>query len=204
MVIKHGGATPRIHPSSYVAPAACLCGDVEIGAHCRIMHGATLIAEGGRIRVGEQTVVLENAVLRSTARFDLNIAGRTLIGPHAHLAGCEIQKGVFVATGASIFHGAVLEEGAEVRIRGVVHLRTRLPKNTTVPIGWVAVGEPVRILPPQEHDSIWGVQRELDFPGSVYGIDRDSSPDVVGDIVEYMIRCLSGHFKDEVIGEKDQ
>ncbi len=199
MEIKHGNATPKLHPTSYVAPTACLCGDVEIGAHCRIMHGASLIAEGGRIRIGERTVVLENAVLRSTARFDLNIAGQALIGPQTHLVGCEIRQGVFVGTGASIFHGAVLEEGSEVRIRGVVHLRTRLPEKATVPIGWVAVGDPVRILPPQEHDSIWAVQRELDFPGTVYGIDRDASKDVIGDIVGSMVDMLSAHFQDESV-----
>ena len=33
---------------------------------------------------------------------------------------------VFVATGASVFHGAVLVTGTEVRINGVVHLKARV------------------------------------------------------------------------------
>ncbi|MFJ2821893.1 hypothetical protein ACIO7M_12350 [Streptomyces toxytricini] len=52
------------------------------------------------------------------------------------------------------------------------HLRTVLPADSMVPIGWVAVGDPVRILPPEDHDGIWAVQKNLDFPGYVFGLDR--------------------------------
>jgi carbonic anhydrase/acetyltransferase-like protein (isoleucine patch superfamily) len=38
--------------------------------------------------------------------------------------------------------------------------------------GWVAVGTPARILPPDRHDDIWAVQEGLDFPGTVYGVPR--------------------------------
>ena len=47
-----------------------------------------------------------------------------------------------------------------------------LPPGSTVPIGWIAVGDPAQILPPDRHEDIWAIQRELDFPGTVYGIPR--------------------------------
>ena len=50
MLIEHDGAQPRVHPSAYVAPNAVLCGDVEIGADCRILFGAVLTAEDGPVR----------------------------------------------------------------------------------------------------------------------------------------------------------
>ena len=59
-----------------------------------------------------------------------------------------------------------------MRINGNVHLRTVLLADSMVPIGWVAVGDPVRILPPEDHDGIWAVQKNLDFPGYVFGLDR--------------------------------
>ena len=37
--------TPQIHPSAYVAPNATICGDVIIGAGCRILFGACIVAE---------------------------------------------------------------------------------------------------------------------------------------------------------------
>jgi len=44
-----------------------------------------------------------------------------------------------------------------------------------VPIGWVAVGDPAQILPPDRHREIWAIQEAFDFPGTVYGLPRDAS-----------------------------
>jgi hypothetical protein len=71
-----------------------------------------------------------------------------------------------------VFHGACIEVDAEVRINGVVHVNTRLVSGATVPIGWVAVGDPARAFPPDQHDQIWRIQKELEFPTTVYGVQR--------------------------------
>ncbi|MDM4721958.1 hypothetical protein QTQ03_21035 [Micromonospora sp. WMMA1363] len=72
-----------------------------------------------------------------------------------------LEEQVFMATGAAIFHGAHLGRGTEVRIHATIHLRTRLEPGATVPVGWVAVGDPARILPADKHDEIWAVQAPL-------------------------------------------
>ncbi len=43
-----------------------------------------------------------------------------------------------------------------------------------VPIGWIAAGDPAVILPPEQHDKIWETQRQPDFPGTVFGVARDT------------------------------
>ena len=50
-----------------------------------------------------------------------------------------------------------------------------LPAGTVIPIGWVAVGRPARLFPPDQHDAIWAMQEPLDFPGTVYGVPRGTS-----------------------------
>jgi carbonic anhydrase/acetyltransferase-like protein (isoleucine patch superfamily) len=172
MLIKHLGKTPQIHPEAYIAPNAVICGDVVVESDCRILFGAQVIAEGGSIELRQQCIVMENAVLRASDRHPLSIGSNCLIGPNAHVVGCRIEDEVFVATGVAIFHGAHLGKGCEVRVNSVVHLKTRLPDRTTVPIGWVAVGDPAEILPPDRHERIWEIQRPLNFPLTVYGIDR--------------------------------
>jgi carbonic anhydrase/acetyltransferase-like protein (isoleucine patch superfamily) len=57
----------------------------------------------------------------------------------------------------------------------VVQVNSRVPDGELVPIGWVAVGDPARVLPPDRHDQIWEVQSRLDFPGTVYGVRREAS-----------------------------
>jgi carbonic anhydrase/acetyltransferase-like protein (isoleucine patch superfamily) len=174
MLIEHRGSTPQVDPSAYVAPTAVLCGAVHIGPDVRILFGAVLTAEDGEIRVGARSVVMENALIRGRARHPSILGQDVLVGPHAHVNGVRVGDGCFLATGAALFPGAVVGDGAEVRVHGVVQVNTVLPPGATVPIGWVAVGDPARLYPPGQHEQIWAVQESLDFPGTVYGITRDT------------------------------
>jgi carbonic anhydrase/acetyltransferase-like protein (isoleucine patch superfamily) len=200
MLMRHCGKAPRVEDGAYVAPNACVCGDVTIGRNARIMHGASVIAEGGSIVIGDNCVVLENAVLRSTASHSLRIGNNVLVGPHAHVVGCTVEDSVFIATGAAVFHGALLRRGSEVRINGVVHIKTVLPEDATVPIGWVAVGDPAAILPPDRHDEIWAVQKPLNFPLFVYGVDRRADGESnMPEIIKRMVEKLGTHAGDEPV-----
>jgi carbonic anhydrase/acetyltransferase-like protein (isoleucine patch superfamily) len=108
------------------------------------------------------------------------------------MVGAEVGDEVFIATGAAVFHGAHIGRGSEVRINGIVHLRTRLEPGTVVPIGWIAVGDPAQLLPPDQHEAIWSHQKPLDFPGFVYGVDRNV-PDVMQKITANLSVALGVH-----------
>lgn len=206
MIIKHLGKEPVVDKSSFIAPNAVLCGEVSIGKNVRIMYGAQIIAESSQVTIGDNCIILENAVVRGTTSFPVSVGNNCLIGPNAHLAGCTVKDNVFIATGASVFHGAVLKNGSEVRINGVVHLKTVLPEDTFVPINWIAVGDPVQILPPDKHDDIWIIQKPLNFPQTVYGIDRlaDGESNNMAEICRVMSERLASHFSDRLAdGESD-
>jgi carbonic anhydrase/acetyltransferase-like protein (isoleucine patch superfamily) len=172
MLYIHREQRPCIDPSAFVAPTAVIAGDVVIGPGCHVGFGAVLVAEGAPIRLGASVIVREHALLRSTSSHPLHVGNHVLIGPGARLYGCTIEDEVFLATGVTIFHGARVGAGAEVRVNGVVQISTELPAGQTVPIGWIAVGNPARILPPGNHDEIWAMQKPLNFPQVVYGLDR--------------------------------
>ena len=174
MLIEHRGRVPQVHPTAYIAPTAVLCGAVRVGPDARVLFGAVLTAEDGEISVGARCVVMENALVRGRAAHPAILGDDVLVGPHAHVNGARIGDGVFLATGSALFPGCVIGAGSEVRIHGVVHVNSVLAPGATVPIGWIAVGDPARILPPGEHEQIWAVQEGLDFPGTVYGLPRDA------------------------------
>ena len=197
MIVTHLGQSPRIDPNAYVAPNAVVCGDVSIGPDCRILFGAQIIAEGGSIEIGRECIVMENAVLRAGARHSLKIGNNCLIGPNAHVVGCRIEDEVFIATGAAIFHAAHLGKGSEIRVNAVVHLKTHLPAGATVPIGWIAVGDPASILPPDQHERIWAIQQPLNFPLTVYGFEREEA-DMVK-ITRRLAGNLASHRKDQQV-----
>jgi len=147
MIVEHRGRTPRIDPSATVAPGAIVSGDVVVESGARILHGAVLTAEDGEVRIGRESVVLEHAVIRGRAGHPAVVGSHVMVGPHAHVNGATVGDRAFIATGASLFPGAVVGERAEVRVNGVVQVNTALEPGAVVPIGWVAVGSPARILP---------------------------------------------------------
>ena len=179
MKIEHEGKIPQIHESVYIAPNATICGDVTIGKNCRVMFGAQIIAENSPIEIGENCIILENAVIRGTKGLPVRLGDNCLVGPNAHLAGCTIENNVFLATGVSIFHGATIKKGSEIRVNGVVHLKTVFPENGTLPIGWVAVGNPMKMFPPDKHEEIWEIQKKSNFPNLVYDLpERENLADI--------------------------
>lgn len=172
MLIEHEGKRPNVAESAYVAPTAVVCGDVTLGPDSRILFGAVLTAEGGRIEVGERCIVMENAVVRGREGHPVGLGDHVLVGPHAHVNGAQIERDVFLATGASVFPGARVGHGSEVRIGAVVHVNSNLRPGSTVPIGWIAVGDPADLFPPDAHEELWPVQRAMDFPRTVFGLER--------------------------------
>ena len=169
MLLDHQGKRPRIHEAAYIAPTATVCGDVTIGAERRVLFGAVL---------GEHCIIMEQAVLRGSARHPVRLADHVLVGPHAHLSGCIVEDSVFIATGACIFNGARLDARSEVRINGVVHVNTAVPAGATVPIDWVAVGDLRRFSRPTSTSASGRCRRRSSFPApsSAWPARRKASP----------------------------
>jgi carbonic anhydrase/acetyltransferase-like protein (isoleucine patch superfamily) len=184
MLIEHAGKRPQIPADARIAPNAVLCGDIVLGRNVSIGFGAVLTAESGPIRIGDNVVVMDTAVLRGVKGAPLTIGNNVLVGPRAYLTGCTLEDEVFIATGATVFNLAVLKRGAEVAINGIVHIRTVLAEFSSVPLGWIAVGDPAAILPPDRHDEIWKIQKALEFPKTVFGVERPpEGQTLMGDVM---------------------
>ncbi|SKC80611.1 hypothetical protein [Krasilnikoviella flava] len=130
-------------------------GDVHVAAGARILHGAVLTAEDGVVVVGQDSVVMEQALVRGRSGHDTRIGAAVMVGPHAHVNGSTVEDEAFVAT---------------------------------------------QILPPDRHDEIGAVQRELDFPGTVYGVGRDVP---MRELVRRQSELYGAHRDDEVVPEPD-
>lgn len=199
MILEHRGKRPTIHDSAYVAPTAVICGDVTIGEHSRVLFGAIIVAEGGPVAIGSYDIIMEQAVIRGTPRHPARVGSHVFVGPHGHLTGCAVDDDVFLATGVTILNGAHVGSAAQVRNNGVVHVEARLLPGAVVPIGWIAVGDPAQIIPPQEHDRIWSGQEES-FPLTVFGLERAparASPMPM--ITQRYARVLGEHRADQIL-----
>ncbi len=169
---------------------------MRVGPRARVLFGAVLSAEDGRVEVGARSMIMENALVRGRAAHPARLGDDVLVGPHAHLNGTVVGDGCFLATGSSLFPGSRLGREVEVRINGVVHVNTALDDGALVPIGWVAVGDPAQVLAPSDHEEIWKVQAGLDFPQTVYGISREAS---ARERMERQAEWFAAHCDDRVL-----
>jgi gamma-carbonic anhydrase len=196
VLVEHRGKSPSVDPSAYVAPNAVLCGDVTVGPDTRVLFGAVVTAEDGRVELGARCVLMENALVRARELHPATIGDDVLVGPHAHLNGSVVGDGCFIATGAALFPGSRLGRDVEVRINGVVHVNSVLDDGALVPIGWVALGNPAKIIAPWDHEEIWRIQEALDFPRTVYGLPRGAS---ARERMERQTAWFGAHRDDRVI-----
>jgi carbonic anhydrase/acetyltransferase-like protein (isoleucine patch superfamily) len=200
MLLEHQGKRPRIHESAYIAPTATICGDVTVGENSCILFGAVITAEGGPVEIGAYCIIMENAVIRGTKRHPARLGNHILVGPRAYLTGCTVEVNAFLATGATVFNKAHIGARAEVRINGLVHLRTRLPPDAVVPLGWIAVGDPAQILPPQDHEKIWAIQEPLNFPSTVFGLEHAPAGEtIMPELTRRYATFLQRHKDDQVL-----
>lgn len=164
----------QIHRDASIASTAVVHGDVTVGPGSRILDFVVLHGEFGPVTIGTNVVVMEHSVLRGRAEHPLTIGDHVLVGPHTHLNGTTVEDEVFIATGVSMFPGSLAGTRSELRIGSVLHVNSRLEPGTTVPIGWIAAGDPAELFSPDRHEDLWAVQERLDFPGTVYGVQRDT------------------------------
>ncbi|MBX7223766.1 MAG: gamma carbonic anhydrase family protein [Blastocatellia bacterium] len=197
MIIEHCGKRPRIHPTAYVAPNAVVSGDVTIGEGTRVLFGAVISSEGAPIRIGRNCVIMENAVVRAAGgkrkKFPTDIGDSVLIGPSAYVTGCRLEYRAFIATGAVVLNGSIVEANASVTLGAVVHIGTRIPAASVLPLKHIAIGDPCRIYTPSEADNIIDELMERNYKSYVFGLNEEQV------LAEHYSRSLRLHLDDREV-----
>lgn len=134
-----GDSEPDIDPSAFVHPQATVIGNVRIGEETTVWPQAVLRADYGRIEIGARTSIQDGAVIHCTERLNTFIGDDCVIGHLAHLEGCTVENGALVGTGSVVLHRAIVRTGALVGAAALV------PNGMEVPVGAIAVGVPAKI-----------------------------------------------------------
>ena len=201
MFVKHCGKRPVIHKLAAIEPGAIVSGDVTIGPHTVVLAGAVITSQGAPVRIGEKCIIMENAVIRGAGKHSCIIENHVLIGPHAHISGATIKGKCFIATGAAIFNGSILEEGTVVTVNGIVHIAAHCPPSTFVPIGHIAFGDPTTIYSPEKAPAFHKKLSSIGFTKMVFSFDSSDMTNAEANyaLCEKYTRALSKHKNDEII-----
>ena len=138
MIFEFDGNTPVIGEGSYVSETAQVIGDVHIGKHCYIGHGAIIRGEYGYIESGDGTAVEEGVIIHAPPQC------RHIIGKSVTLGHGAILHGNRVGDYSVIGMGAVLSIFSETGEWSIVGEGSLVRANQKIPSAVVAVGNPAK------------------------------------------------------------
>jgi len=140
MLYQFDGQVPQIGKLTYVSESAQVIGNVIIGDHCYIGHGAILRGDYGGIEIGDGTAVEEGVIIHAPPAHIHKIGKRVTIGHGAILHGNIIGVEAVIGMGAILSIRSEIGEGTIIAEGGVVKM------NQQIPSGVVAAGNPVKIV----------------------------------------------------------
>ena len=139
MILDFQGKHPVIDKSVFIAPTACIIGDVEIGAGANIWFHCILRGDSNAIRVGAGCNIQDGCILHGARnRFAVVLEEDVILGHRVTAHGCHIEKGALIGIGASVLNGARVGEGAIIGAGSIVTPGSVIPPRT------LALGTPAK------------------------------------------------------------
>jgi carbonic anhydrase/acetyltransferase-like protein (isoleucine patch superfamily) len=110
------GRSPTLPPegSFWIAPNACVIGDVVLGQDVGIWFGAVLRGDNEPIVIGARTNIQECCTLHTDMGSPLAVGEECTIGHNVILHGCTIGDGALIGMGAIVLNGARIGRGCLV------------------------------------------------------------------------------------------
>jgi carbonic anhydrase/acetyltransferase-like protein (isoleucine patch superfamily) len=140
MILEHGGVAPQIDPSVFLAPGACVIGDVQIGEKSSLWFNVIVRGDVNYIRIGKRTNIQDGTVIHVTSKTHPTIIGDDVsVGHSVTLHGCSVEHGCLIGI------GAILLDGVEVGESCMVAAGSLLTPGTKIPPRSLVMGSPARV-----------------------------------------------------------
>jgi len=131
-LLPHSGTSPQIAQSAWIAPGACVIGDVHLGEESSVWYGAVLRGDTEPIRIGARTNVQDGCVLHADPGYPAVVGEGCVVGHNAVVHGCEIEDNCLVGMGCTILNGAKIGEGSIVAAGAVVPEGREFPPRSLI------------------------------------------------------------------------
>lgn len=140
MIYKIEGKAPVFKGDFFVAPTACLIGDVILENNVSIWFNVVIRADNDTVHIGENTNIQDGSVLHVDTNVPLTIGKNVTVGHKVMLHGCTIEDGSLIGMNAVILNGAKIGKGC------LIGANTLVPENMEVPDGSMVLGSPGRVV----------------------------------------------------------
>lgn len=135
-----------IDPSAFVAPTACIMGDVTLGAHSSVWYQAVLRGDLAPITIGPETNIQDGTIVHVDTGIPCTVGRRVGVGHRVILHGCQVEDECLIGMGAVVLNRVWIGTGSVVAAGAVI------PEGMIVPPGSLVMGVPGRIVRPVDAD----------------------------------------------------
>lgn len=133
-VYKLGAVQPTLPPQGeyWVAPNACVMGNVVLKKNASIWFGVTVRGDNDPITIGENSNVQDGSVLHTDAGVPLTIGANCTIGHMVMLHGCTIGDNSLIGIGAIVLNGAKIGRNCLIGAGALIPEGKEIPDNSLV------------------------------------------------------------------------
>lgn len=140
MILEYKGVTPQLDASVFVAPSACVIGDVHVGEKSSLWFNVVVRGDVNFIRIGSRTNIQDGSIIHVTRDTHPTVIGDDVsVGHSVTLHGCTVHDGCLVGIGAIVLDGAVIGASSLIAAGSLVSPGTQIPPRSLV------MGSPGRV-----------------------------------------------------------
>lgn len=138
MFYEYDGEKPVVGEGTYISETAIIIGNVQIGNHCYIGHGAILRGDYGKIEIADEVTVEEGVIIHAPPGECCSVGKGVVFGHGAIIHAKSVGENVGVGM------GAILSVYSSVELESVVAEGAVVKRSQVIPKGIVAAGNPAK------------------------------------------------------------
>lgn len=152
LIVPYKGKRPKVDPSVFIAPTACVAGDVVIGKDSSVWFGSVVRGDFQLVRIGRCTNIQDNATVHVMGDCPLTIGNYVMIGHNAIVHSKSIGDHTLIGMGSILMGNTVIGENVVIGAGTMIERDRKIPSNSLV------YGNPAQIVRGLRDDEIEALQ----------------------------------------------
>ena len=139
-IYEFEGTQPQIDYTAWVAPTACVIGDVRIGPEVYVGWGAVVRGDHGSIDICRGSAVEEGVIIHTSKGFFSRIGEEVTLGHGAMLHDATIEDFAVIGMRSTVSNSAIVGRWAIIGEAALVRAGQVIPPDS------IAVGIPAKVI----------------------------------------------------------
>lgn len=140
LILPYMDRLPAIGENVFIAPTACIIGQVTLGERASVWFGSVLRGDIAEVKIGNGTNIQDLSVLHVGTNEPCLVGNNVVVGHRVILHGCTVEDECLIGMGALILNRAVIGKGSVIGAGALV------TEGTIIPQGSLVLGMPGKVI----------------------------------------------------------